>query len=884
MANNDIDPDLPDDIQDAISGEQEANAAQIISLTNILVAKRTEAVAFRKTSGIEDNWMAAEEAYIGIDDANRAEFTNAKWAKPTNMSGAVTTGSVKTDKTKSTAYVRLTSRYVDAGTARLAEILLPVDDKAFSFSPDPLPELVKGKDDLTPITDEQGNPVFRDQTPDEMLQQQAQAMQNPAAAPATPPAPSDPSQPAPAATPGAPTLPTPGAAPTPAKVPLTIADLAKAALEVAEDAADRAEDRIYSQMINCNYAAETRKIVFDSGRIGVGVLKGAYPDIDRSQAITKGALEIVEKIVPKCKWVDPWNIYPDPACGENIHNGDYIFEEDRISPKKLKALKKQKGYIAAAIDQVLAEGAGTETGESGTNPHRERNKHQFSIWHMYGTLSRDDVKLLNEEAANSVDEDVEDMYVIVTMVNSTVIRATINPLDSGAFPYNAFPWQRRPGSWAGIGIGEQVSMPQRMVNAATRTMMNNAGVSAGTQFIIDRLTLIPADGSYTITPNKVWYNADGAPIDDVRKLFATIEIPNVGQQLMDIINYGFKLAEEQSNIPLIAQGQRSPDKLPGTFGEAQLLNSNSQTMLRSVAYNYDDHITEPIVHAFYEYNLLDPSVPDDEKGAFKINCHGSSALVERAIQEQTMAQINQFALNPSYDLDPSKCMTEWLRSKRFDPRKFKLTDAQIAQKEAAPSTPPVQVQVAQVKAQSDQTIASSKAQTDQAIQQAKANAELQLQEQEMQHEQNKLANGQATPHEAAASARVAAANIQAQSQQAIQASRAQAEQAYAATEAQMARDNAQADLEKLQLQREIAILTYTTQQKISLQDAQAQLAKTSMIEQTKRQVAMADQQAKSTENQLDRNHDMAKHLTNLEVDANAQEPQGAITDPDQGNQ
>ena len=41
--------------------------------------------------------------------------------------------------------------------------------------------------------------------------------------------------------------------------------------------------------------------------------------------------------------------------------------------------------------------------------------------------------------------------VIITMVNCRVIKAAINPLDSGEFPYDVMVWQRRPAcptAWA----------------------------------------------------------------------------------------------------------------------------------------------------------------------------------------------------------------------------------------------------------------------------------------------------------------------------------------------------------------------------------------------------------------------------------------------------
>ena len=48
---------------------------------------------------------------------------------------------------RSTVFLRLTSRYVDAGCAKLGEILLPAYDKAFSFSEMPAQELLSAKND-----------------------------------------------------------------------------------------------------------------------------------------------------------------------------------------------------------------------------------------------------------------------------------------------------------------------------------------------------------------------------------------------------------------------------------------------------------------------------------------------------------------------------------------------------------------------------------------------------------------------------------------------------------------------------------------------------------------------------------------------------------------
>ena len=51
--------------------------------------KRAEAIAGRKNSGIEDEWRIAEDAYQGIDDANRGSTAVASPARPI---GGITSG------------------------------------------------------------------------------------------------------------------------------------------------------------------------------------------------------------------------------------------------------------------------------------------------------------------------------------------------------------------------------------------------------------------------------------------------------------------------------------------------------------------------------------------------------------------------------------------------------------------------------------------------------------------------------------------------------------------------------------------------------------------------------------------------------------------------
>jgi hypothetical protein len=151
--------------------------------------------------------------------------------------------------------------------------------------------------------------------------------------------------------------------------------------------------------------------------------------------------------------------------------------------------------------------------------------------------------------------------------------------------------------------------------------------------------------------------------------------------------YALQLAEESTSIPLITQGQ-SGDTQPETLGATNIQNNNANQLLRSIGYAFDDHITEPVVRQFYEWLLLDPDVPDDEKGEFTINAHGSVALVEQAIQDQTIAQMGRWSKDPAYGIDPKKWIKLFLKSKRLDPESIQYTAEQQAKIDAQPPPDP----------------------------------------------------------------------------------------------------------------------------------------------------------------------------------------------------
>lgn len=640
-----------------VTGEQQAAEDRRIAILNALgqavAAKRREAAAARQASGIEDEWQGDEEFYQGYDDANRHEFTNTA-TKP-SASGA---SSEPTPRRRgSTVFPNITQPYVDAASARVGDMLLPTDDRNFAIEATPVPDIFEDfEEQVTPEV-----PAAMPQSP------MAQAVAGALPQQATP----------------QPMVQLPGGEAMPLDQAKAAFDRMKAA---AAKSAEKAQTRIDDWLSECQYHAEVRKVIDDASKLGSGVIKGPVPVMRKARQWRKGddgvsMLVMVEEIKPGSRRIDPWNLFPDGACGENIHDGAHIFERDFITSKRLEELKDDPKYIASQIDLCLGEGPRTASaGDARDSGTVRSTKGQFEIWYMHGSITTDE--LIAAGCDCGPEEGRRDSYpAMLTMVNDRVIHAALNPLDSGDFPYDIIPWKRRPGMPWGMGVARQMRTPQRIVVAATRNMMDNAGLGAGPQIIVRR-GVVPQDGKMEIYPLKVWIEGTdsdgqaGAP-------FLTAVIPMLQVELMAIIQFGMKLAEDVTGLPMLLQGQQG--KAPDTVGGMTILNNNANSVLRRIARLFDSSITEPHIRRYYTW-LMEYGDDGSEKGDFQIIARGSTALVERDIQSQEMVNVVQMTLNPIFKKNPAKAMDEYLKSRRFDPAAFDYTEEEL--KALAAQTPP----------------------------------------------------------------------------------------------------------------------------------------------------------------------------------------------------
>lgn len=644
--------------------DQHKRMANIANFAQIVVQRRKLAINYRRESGIEEQWREDQAFYDGEDNPNPGRME-----KPSSMDGVLTSQTGKGEGKGSSVFLKITRPYVDAASARVADMLLPTDDRNFAFRPTPIAGLIDPEKMLAAMP----KPEVVQAVQQPMMQQQGIP-----AMPGAQPGMSEPSMM------GAPVA------------PISDQDQKLKEYEEAKARCERAQIVVDDWQTETNYHNEVRKMIETSARLGTGILKGPVPIHKTRKAAVKdekGGWKIVvqKKTIPASFAINPWDFYPDPTCGENIQEGNFVFERDDLSARKLRELRNSdQGYIKENIDLCLKEGPIDSILGNGRPDENYKPDHddRFQVWYYYGYVDIETMRAAGCDCEGA-DEEKGQYPCNVTMVNNHVIKINMSPLDSGEFPYDVMCWQRRYNCWYGEGIARQGRECQRGINAAVRNLMDNAGISAGPQIIVNRTKITPANGSWRLTPRKVWWTTNtGEEVTDVRDAFTILTIETRQAELLNIIQFFLKQMEDATGMPMLMQGQQG--KAPDTVGGMTILNNNGNTVLRRIVRMFD-YITECHQNRYYEWLLLHG--PDEAKGDFTVDARGSSALMERDLQNQAVGNLAAASLNPAFGLDPEKVMEENIKGLRLDPKKLQLSAEKKAQMQSQPTPQDPRVQV-----------------------------------------------------------------------------------------------------------------------------------------------------------------------------------------------
>lgn len=685
------------DIRDGGEASASASASISTSLDEVLhtyaqdlSAERDSTVRARSAAGLDAVWQNAREQYQGIDEVNRGR-ADARFAKGETLDGPITTplaGAAREDR--STVFVNITRPYTNAGTSRVADILLPAGDRLnWDLKPTPVSETAIVAQTLEEF------PELAQALPPELLQKVMQSDEE-----------------------------------------------RSAALEIAKTI-------IEDNLVECKYSSETRKQIGEAGKVGTGVLKGPFPRMRKLSSDVQAMLDSIPHIYPEdelqgasvrmqvelrlmyqpageCIAVE--NCYPDmPGCGTDIQNGRFFWERvPDLTKRRLQELAEDDSYFASQILACMNEDPIPLIGE-----FKGSRKKSYDLWIRTGPVRVDKLRdepaeptaATNEDRASEGGGEATTVFGQIVLCNNRIIKVGELPLDHTGFPYYMLKWEARPDSWAGIGIPEQLETPQRGLNASVRAGNDNMAWSVGPQVLHRDGLIEPADGEdWTPHPYKRWkvlteqLQALTGKEMDPKIAMQFLEFPNYLDKILPWIEFWLRMAENTTGLPLLLQGHASTDSV----GVTQAMQNASTTNLRLFVKHWDDDVCTPFIQRMYEW--VQRYGPEVARGDAVAHALGSSILITRETQQQAIVQFLDRAVQPIYGISPAKLSRAFFEGMQINPDTLMMDEEEKAQLEAAQQQPDPKVEAAQIQAQTQLQVAELRKQVD--VMEAMLNAQL----------------------------------------------------------------------------------------------------------------------------------------------------------------
>lgn len=598
------------------------------------------------------------------------------------------------DTGKSKVFVGYTRAKTDAWSAQMTDMLFPSDDKNYGISPTPVPQiahLAKQPDSQDPMQMQQIN-------------------------------------------------------------------MAKELMQQAKERSEAMEKLIDDQLAECDYASEARLALHYAAVLGTGILRGPVVDtIDEriwsDDGMGNWSAQTKSKIVPKVRLVLPWDFVPDMTA-PTLKDCQFVFERSYLTKKQLQNLLNNPYYLADTVQALIeSEASRTHTSSSDMDGYldtlrtlsgleKASNDKRYEVWTYHGGIPVSVLEQANQSLEEGYalelteeqkSEKAEIDGVIVMTGNGKILSVNLNPLDTAEFPYSVYTCEPDVACVFGFGIPYLCRDAQEILNTAWRGMIDNGVLTIGSQIVVNSSVLSPVDKSWEIKPNKLWRTNDRVSANasfEAQRAFGVFNFESRQQELANIIQLAKSFMDEESGLPMIAQGEQG--QVTPTLGGMSMLMNAANAVRRRQVKEWDDQVTKPLIRRFYEYNMAmndDPNI----KGDMQVVARGTSALLVKETQTAQIIDIFQkFGNHPqlSYAFDWYDGAKTLMQSMSMGAKTMLLSREDYEQKlqqiEQANATQPQDPEI--LKSQMQMQLAQKKQQHEMQLEQMKLQHAMQIEQ------------------------------------------------------------------------------------------------------------------------------------------------------------
>jgi hypothetical protein len=439
----------------------------------------------------------------------------------------------------------------------------------------------------------------------------------------------------------------------------------------AKEAARNMEKLIHDQIDESSGSTELRNAIFESTLFGTGIVKGPFnfnktlhkwEDSEEGREYTPVSVR-----VPRIEFVSVWDFFPDPNA-TSIEECEYVVHRHKLNKSQLRALRKMPYFNEDAIRDCMMLGPNyTEEDYEYELKDDQRmsdmGASRFEVLEYWGLMDAEYAKNVGIELPEEVDV-LDEIQINAWICNGLVLRAVVNPFTPHRIPYNAFPYERNPYSFFGVGVAENMNDSQQIMNGHARLAIDNLALSGSLVFDVDE-TMLVGGQSMEIYPGKVFRRQSGMQGQAIHGL----KFPNTSQENMMMFDKFRQLADEQTGIPSYSHGQTGVQSMTRTASGMSMLLGAASLNIKTVVKNLDDFLLKPLGKAYFQWNMQFFDGQLKTTGDLEIKAMGTNSLMQKEVRSQRLTMFLQTAQNPAIApfVKMSKLISELAYSLDLDP-------------------------------------------------------------------------------------------------------------------------------------------------------------------------------------------------------------------------
>ncbi|PLX43204.1 MAG: hypothetical protein C0608_00055, partial [Deltaproteobacteria bacterium] len=373
-------------------------------------------------------------------------------------------------------------------------------------------------------------------------------------------------------------------------------------------------------------------LVWDAAWSGTGILRVPIlgeveePNYKYDEVSGLWTPEATPSYYPGVENVSLWNFYPDPEA-PSIDEAEGVIELHRLHPHRLRKMVELAGWFEEGVHALIEEGLNSEEEPwersiRGSKGATETTR--VKLLEYWGAIPSHLMRAAGVELTENAGDTIEGVVIIG---GDQLLKAAPNPWTPATRPYLRFRWEPVPHNFWGVGIAENIRDAQKMINGATRLLVDNKALAGNCMFEIDMEALLPGQDVTNIYPGKKWVLRPGAQGPALRP----VPVPDVSGILLEMIQLFTNYADETSGVA----STQAVGAAARTATGLSIANSAALDAYRGTIRRLDDEVIEPLLERFYRW-VMEFGDPDIPKSPAKVRAVSSTATQARELRSQRL--------------------------------------------------------------------------------------------------------------------------------------------------------------------------------------------------------------------------------------------------------